>query len=76
MIAVGLEPVSVRARTSSEAWVCNHLSDSLSIIDLSTMSVRATVQTGDEPADVIFAGTAGRAFVTASQLNRVEVFNS
>ncbi len=33
-VPVGLEPVSVRARTNDEAWVVNHLSDSISIVDL------------------------------------------
>lgn len=74
-IGVGLEPVSVRARGNGEAWVVNHVSDSISIVDLGTMSVKATLLTGDEPCDVVFAGTAQRAFVTASQVNRVEVYN-
>jgi YVTN family beta-propeller protein len=74
-IGVGLEPVSVRARGNGEAWVVNHISDSISIVDLGTMSVKATLLTGDEPCDVVFAGTAQRAFVTASQVNRVEVYN-
>src|SRR5207249_9685938 len=34
-VAVGLEPVAVAARSSSEVWVVNHLSDSVSIVDLS-----------------------------------------
>ena len=33
-IAVGLEPVAVRFRTLDEAWVVNHLSDSVSVVDL------------------------------------------
>ncbi|MDA1007566.1 MAG: hypothetical protein O2800_00990 [Planctomycetota bacterium] len=75
-IGTGLEPVSVRARSSVEAWVCNHLSDSVSVVNLATMTLSATLQTGDEPADVVFAGSAGRAFVSVSQLNRIEVFQS
>jgi len=74
-IAVGVEPVSVRARSNSEVWVVNHISDSISVVDLGSMSVAATVLTGDEPCDVVFAGKAGRAFVTSSQLNRIEVYN-
>jgi YVTN family beta-propeller protein len=73
-VSVGLEPVSVRARSATEVWVVNHVSDSISVVDLNTMSVTATLLTGDEPCDVVFAGKAGRAFVTASQLNRVEVY--
>jgi len=33
-IPVGLEPVAVAARSESEAWVVNHLSDSVSIVRL------------------------------------------
>lgn len=74
-IPVGLEPVSVRARTANEAWVVNHVSDSISIVDLNAMNVRATIATGDEPCDVVFAGRPQRAFVSVSQLNQVRVFD-
>ncbi|RKH34765.1 YncE family protein [Corallococcus praedator] len=72
-IPVGLDPVSVRARSNTEAWVVNHVSDSVSIVDLTTLNVKATVPTDDEPADVIFAGLPKRAFVSCSQANTVLV---
>ncbi len=72
---VGLDPVSVRARTDTEAWVVNHVSDTVSIVDLAEMNVIATLYPGDEPADVVFAGVPQRAFVTVSQLNRVLVYD-
>ena len=34
-VQVGLEPVAVAARSETEVWVVNHLSDSVSIVDLS-----------------------------------------
>ncbi len=74
-VPVGLDPVSVRARTNSEAWVVNHVSDSVSVVNLTTMNVVATLQTADEPCDVVFAGLPERAFVTCSQANRVQVFD-
>lgn len=74
-IPVGLDPVSVRARTSTEAWVANHLSDTVSVVDLVNRRVVATVQTLDEPADVVFAGDPERAFVSASQTNRIQRFD-
>jgi YVTN family beta-propeller protein len=74
-VVVGLEPVTVRARGNGEAWVVNHISDSISVVDLATLSVKATLLTGDEPCDVVFAGARERAFVTVSQLNRIEVYN-
>ena len=35
-VPVGLEPIAVAARTNGEVWVVNHLSDSVSIVDVST----------------------------------------
>lgn len=74
-VQVGLEPVTVRARTDSEAWVVNHISDSVSIVDLDAMHVVATIFPGDEPCDVVFAGQPELAFVSVSQENRVLVFD-
>lgn len=74
-VPVGYDPVSVRARTNTEVWVVNHISDSISIVDLATMSVRATLNTDDEPCDVVFAGFPQRAFVSCSQANTVLVFD-
>lgn len=73
-IPVGLEPVSVRARTDGEAWVVNELSDSISIISLFDGAIIDTLAVEDEPADVCFA--AGKAFVTCSQNKLIRVFNA
>jgi len=72
-IPVGLEPVSVRARTNVEAWVVNEVSDSISIVSLIDGGLIDTLQVPDEPADVCFAG--GKAFVTCSQNRLIRVFN-
>ena len=74
-IPVGLDPVTVRARDNQEAWVVNHVSDTVSIVDLATATVRATLRTLDEPADVVFAGDPERAFVSCSQANTIQVFD-
>ncbi len=74
-IPVGLDPVSVRAKSASEAWVVNHISDSVSVVDLVARNVRATLPTLDEPCDVVFAGTPLRAFVSCSQANALLVFD-
>lgn len=74
-VPVGLDPVSVRARTNGEVWVVNHISDSVSVVDLATRNVIATLKTDDEPADVIFAGSPVRAFVSCSQANTMLVFD-
>lgn len=74
-IPVGLDPVSVRARTNNEVWVVNHVSDSVSIVNLQQQRVTSVLQTGDEPADVVFAGSPQKAFVSISQRNRINVFD-
>jgi len=68
-VQVGMEPVAVAARTNTEVWVVNHLSDSVSIVDLSGTEPRVinTLLVGDEPRDIIFAGPGDtRAFITAA----------
>ena len=70
-VAVGLEPVAVSERgnvNGNEVWVVNHLSDSVSVVRLDgTPRVLRTLQVGDEPRDIVFAGTnRDRAFITAA----------
>lgn len=69
-VPVGLEPVAVAARTNTEVWVVNHLSDSVSVVDLSTPATAHVVRTllvGDEPRDIVFAGpSSNRAFITTA----------
>ena len=75
VIPVGLEPVSVAARNNHEAWVVNWLSDSVSVVNLATGSVTRTLDVGDEPTDVVFAGAGReRAFVCVSGRSQVKVF--
>ncbi|HEY2956483.1 MAG TPA: beta-propeller fold lactonase family protein [Candidatus Eisenbacteria bacterium] len=72
-VPVGLEPVSVACLSDSEAWVVNNLSDDVSIVNLNTLHVRATLRVGDEPADVVFAN--GNAYVSVSQEDVVKVYD-
>ena len=69
-VPVGLEPVAVAARSATEVWVVNHVSDSISIVDVSNAASPHVVRTllvGDEPRDIVFAGPGGnRAFVTTA----------
>ena len=76
-VPVGLEPVAVASRVNgggrTEAWVVNHLSDSVSIVEVNPTTldqsrVTRTLLVGDEPRDIVFAGTGGtRAFVTTAR---------
>lgn len=74
-VPVGYDPVSVRFRNNNELWVVNHISDSVSVVDVPTRRVRATIPTADEPCDVVFAGNPVFAFVSCSQVNRVQRFD-
>ena len=68
-VPVGMEPVAVAARTDDEVWVVNHLSDSISIVDLTgaVPIVERTLLVGDEPRDIVFAGASGnRAFIATA----------
>ncbi len=69
-VPVGLEPVALAERRPGELWVVNHLSDSVSIVDVSRPDqahVARTLLVGDEPRDIVFAGPhRSRAFITTA----------
>jgi DNA-binding beta-propeller fold protein YncE len=70
-IPVGLEPVAVAARNDNEIWVVNHLSDSVSVVELTqgghSGHVVRTLLVGDEPRDIVFGGARkDRAFITTA----------
>jgi MYXO-CTERM domain-containing protein len=68
-VPVGLSPVAVAAQDDARVWVVNHLSDSVSIVNVASEPPRViqTLLVGDEPSDIVFAGTATRrAFITAA----------
>ncbi len=68
-VPVGMEPVAIALKNDNEAWVVNHLSDSISIVDLHDGSERVvrTLQVGDEPRDIVFAGNNhDQAYITTA----------
>jgi YVTN family beta-propeller protein len=68
-VPVGLEPVAVAARSNDEVWVVNHLSDSVSIVDVAANPPRVvrTLLVGDEPRGIVFAGPGrNRAFIATA----------
>lgn len=77
-IRVGVDPVSVAVRSASEVWVVNHISDSISVINIAGKPrIERTLQVGDAPWDIVFGNSAGkhkgrqgnrkdRAFITSS----------
>src|ERR1700674_2466928 len=76
-VAVGLEPGAVAARSDTEVWVVNQLSDSVSIVTLTGVPhVIRTLIVGDEPRDIVFAGTPVRAFITTAHRGQQRVDSS
>ncbi|HEY0987095.1 MAG TPA: hypothetical protein VGD80_08590, partial [Kofleriaceae bacterium] len=78
-LKVGMRPVAVAVvreeRAHATLWVVNHLSDSISVVELDLGSCRAeltrTVQVGDEPRDIVVARTRhGRARVFVATAHR------
>ncbi len=68
-VYVGLDPVAVAARSNTEAWVVNQVSDSVSVVDVGSVPphVVQTLLVGDEPSDIVFGGSEGtRAFITTA----------
>ncbi|MEY4562469.1 MAG: hypothetical protein RLZZ618_1746 [Pseudomonadota bacterium] len=77
-IPVGLEPVAVALANDGKLWVVNHLSDSVSVVDVSVSPARVvnTLLVGDEPRDIVFAGTDNKwAFITAAHRGQNAKFN-
>ena len=73
-VRVGLDPVAVQFLNNSQLWAVNHISDSVSVIDIGSLRVTSTLQTNDEPTDVVFVNN--KAFVSCSQDNDILVFNT
>ena len=67
-VPVGMEPVAVAVRDDGLVGVVNKLSDSISFVDVTATPPRVcTLQVGDEPEDMVFAGPARNyAFVTTA----------
>ena len=74
-VPVGLDPVSVRFASTNEVWVINHISSTISIVDVPTRRIVATIETLTGPSDLVFAGTPQRAWVSCSRSNAVLVIN-
>ena len=68
-VPVGIEPVALAQTSDDLIWVVNHISDSVSVVDISLVipEVIRTLYVGDEPRDIVVAGNAKeRVFVTTA----------
>jgi YVTN family beta-propeller protein len=73
-VKVGLRPVALAA-VADRLWVVNHLSDSVSVLDVDTKHCSArierTLQVGDEPRDIVTApGRNGQRYVFVTAAHR------
>ena len=89
-IPVGMEPVGLAFKPDgSELWVSNHVSDSVSVIDMASASasflrVVETVQDAnasgatlfDEPAGIAFKGDGSQAYVALSSRDDVAIVDT
>lgn len=89
-IPVGVDPVTLAVRPgANELWVSNHVSDTVSIIDINPASatryrVIDTIQaldangatTFDEPSGIAFTTSGAKAYVALSSRNQVAVINA
>lgn len=83
-IPVGLGPVSVNPLSSTQVWVVNQVSNSISVVSLSatpivtaTISLKVPITGGGsmgEPMDVVFAGS--QAYVSISRANQIAVIDT
>lgn len=74
-LPVGLDPVSVRYRNNEELWVVNHISDSISVLNSKTGTIKTIIKVCNEPYDVVFAGQPQKAYVSCSLGNQLWVLN-
>lgn len=74
-LLVGRDSASLCFRTTNELWVVNHISSSISVVEVAERQVVATIQTKAGSADVVFAGSA-RAYVSGSKEDCVQVFDA
>ena len=75
LFMVGSDPVTVRARTATEAWVVNRVSGSISVVNLQLNTVAATFDVCHEPGDVVFPAN-GEAIVSCTRPNQLVALNA
>jgi len=75
-ITVGDDPRTVALEGSSRAYVANRGSDTVSVIDLSTLIAVATIEVGHQPYGVVVAPGDDFAFVANSGSDSISVIET
>ncbi|WP_420348745.1 YncE family protein [Pelagibius sp.] len=66
---LGLRPIALTLRRAGELWVTNHLSDSVSVVDVSDPTAPKVIRSldvGDEPRGIVAAGPDQRWVIVAT----------
>nr|MBA3589546.1 YncE family protein [Methylibium sp.] len=63
------------ARTAPFAYITNQGDHSVSVVDLATREIAATIPVAKSPAGVVAVSPAGKVFVTAPDSNAVSVID-
>ena len=60
---------------AGEIWVSNEKDDTISVIDIDTLEVIRTLQTGDRPRGIIFSKDHSVLYICASDSDTVQVMD-
>ena len=69
LVMVGTDPVTVRTRSATEAWVVNRISNTISVVDLQHNAVTDTFDVCHAPGDVVFPSKVSQAIVSCTRPN-------
>ena len=61
--------------SAEEIWITNEKDDSISVIDVSTLEVVRTIETGERPRGITFSNDYSRVYVCASDSDTVQVID-
>ena len=75
-LTVGDDPRTVALEGSARAYVANRGSDTVSVIDLSQLTVAATIEVEDQPYGVVVAPEGAFAFVANSGSDSISVIET
>ncbi|WP_424971240.1 YVTN family beta-propeller repeat protein [Dinoroseobacter sp. S76] len=66
---------STAAHASGEIWVTNEKDDTISVIDIATLEVVRTIETGERPRGITFSKDYSRVYICASDSDTVQVMD-
>lgn len=67
--------LTTTAATADELWVTNEKDDTISVIDLETLTVTRTLETGERPRGITFSKDHSVVYICASDSDAVQVMD-